>query len=96
MTVIYIATDVTTGKQPIHRSVFSEVDWKKIFPIISVLVINSLHTQFINHNICVWGAPGMIDITYSMFFFLRYDIWFSFALISRRVNYLCAPALRAP
>ena len=42
--------------------------WEKIFPILSILDINSLHKQFINHDICGGGGPGMIYITYSIFF----------------------------
>ena len=35
----------------------------EIFPILSILVINWLHKQFINHIIWGGGTPGMTYIT---------------------------------
>ena len=40
---------------------------EKIFPILSVLVIDSLLKQFVNHDICGGGAWGIIYVTYSNF-----------------------------
>ena len=56
---------------PIPRLVSDKMDkicqqhGGKLFTILSVPVIDSLHKQFIKYRICGGGALGMIYITYS-------------------------------
>ena len=35
--------------------------------VVQITLYNSLRKQFVNHDICGGGAPGMIYITYSNF-----------------------------
>ena len=58
---------------PIPRPVPNKTDRtrphhaSKLFPILSVPIMNSFHKQFIKYDICGVGAPGMICIKYSNF-----------------------------